>query len=331
MKTKWRVRSLLPVLLLAVSFGCNTCSQAPQPTTSATIQAEQSIVHPLVPLPNAKDSFKFVVIGDFGTGAPPQLQLAAEMDRFRQTWPYETVITVGDNLYGRQRAIDFKKKFEDPYKPLLDAGVKFYASLGNHDIREQPSYKLFNMNGQYYYTMKAPTQSVRFFMLDSNYMTPEQRDWMDKEMKGSGEDWKIAVFHHPLYSSGGRHGSDLKLREIMEPVFVQDNVSVVFSGHDHFYERIRPQHGIVYYVVGSGGQLARGDIQKTTGLTDKGDDGANVFLAVEILGDKMYFNAVETGGGVIDSGIIERRMPVGTKPKPAVAAAATQTQASSQP
>jgi len=329
MKKRWNIRSLIPVLLLAVSFACSTCSHSPQPTTPVTVEAEQSIVHPLVPLPNAKDSFKFVVIGDFGTGTRQQFDLAAEMDRFRQTFPYQTVITVGDNLYGRQRAVDFKKKFEDPYKPLLDAGVKFYASLGNHDIREQPSYKLFNMNGQYYYSFKTPAQSIRFFMLDTNYMSPEQRDWMDKEMKSSGEGWKIAVFHHPLYSSGGRHGSDLKLREIMEPVFLEDGVSVVLSGHDHFYERIVPQHGIVYFVVGSGGQLARGDIQKNTGLTDKGFDTGNAFMAVEIVGDKMYFNAVETGGGVVDSGIIARRMPVGTKPKPA--AGASQTTTTSQP
>ena len=43
-----------------------------------------------------------------------------------------------------------------PYKPLLDAGVKFYASLGNHDAREQARYKLFNMDGKTYYTFKAP-------------------------------------------------------------------------------------------------------------------------------------------------------------------------------
>jgi 3',5'-cyclic AMP phosphodiesterase CpdA len=165
------------------------------------------------------------------------------------------------------------------------------------------------MDGKLYYSLKAPNENVRFFMLDSTYPVPEQIDWLEKELKASKEDWKIAVFHHPLYSSGGRHGSDLKLRETLEPLFIKYNVSVVFTGHDHFYERIKPQHGIVHFVCGSGGQLAVGDIDKGSNLTAKGFDTGNAFLAVEIQGDKMYFNAIATDGKVVDSGIVERRMP----------------------
>jgi 3',5'-cyclic AMP phosphodiesterase CpdA len=92
--------------------------------------------------------------------------------------------------------------------------------------------------------------------LESTYLAPEQIEWVEKELKGSGEDWKIMFFHHPLYSSGGRHGSDVALREALEPLFTQYNVSVVFTGHDHFYERIKPQKGIAHFVVGSAGKLA---------------------------------------------------------------------------
>src|SRR5436190_1138899 len=81
---------------------------------------------------------------------------------------------------------------ELPYKGLLDAKVKFYASLGNHDDREgQRYYQLFNMNGKLYYSFKAPKQSVRFFALDSTYADPEESAWLEKELAGSGEDWKI--------------------------------------------------------------------------------------------------------------------------------------------
>jgi hypothetical protein len=243
------------------------------------------------------------------------------MAKFHETFKYETVITVGDNLYGRQRAGDFKKKFEIPYQPLLDDGVKFYASLGNHDIREQPSYKLFNMEGKLFYTFK-PNNDVRFFMLDTNYLSPEQVEWIDKEMKGSTDKWKIVAFHHPLYSSGGRHGSDLKLRQKIEPMFIESGVSVVFQGHDHFYERIKPQKGVVYFVCGSGGKLSPGDIVRGSPLTAKGFDTQCAFLAVEIDGDHMYFNAVSSDGTIIDSGIIERRMPEGETPEPAAPAGA---------
>ena len=267
-----------------------------------------------ISLPNQKGSQKFIVLGDFGTGERGEYDLAAEMARFREGFNFDIVITVGDNLYGSERPQDFKLKFEVPYKPVLDAGVKFYGTLGNHDAREQRYYTLFNMNGKLYYSFKAKSQKIRFFMLDSTYPVPEQIVWLEKELKGSNDDWKIAVFHHPLYSSSGRHGSDLKLREVLEPLFVRYNVSVCLSGHDHVYERIKPQQGIVQFVTGSGGQLAVGDIDKSSALTAKGFDTDNVFLAVEISGDTMYFNAISSAGRVVDSGIIERRVPVGGSP-----------------
>jgi 3',5'-cyclic AMP phosphodiesterase CpdA len=260
-----------------------------------------------VPLPNQKDSLKFTVLGDFGTGGRGEYDLAARMARFHEVFDFDLVILVGDNLLGSERPEDFKAKFEIPYKPVLDAGVKFYATLGNHDAREQRNYNLFNMNGKLYYSFKAPKQKVRFFMLDSTYPVPEQIDWLEKELKGSNDDWKIAVFHHPLYSSSGRHGSDLKLRQVLEPLFLRYGVSVCLSGHDHVYERTKPQHGIVHFVAGSGGQLAAGDLDKSSALTAKGADTENVFMAIEISGDTMYFNAIASDGHVVDSGTIERR------------------------
>ena len=258
-------------------------------------------------LPNAGDSLKFGILGDFGTADRGQIEMAAEMARVRQRFPYELVVTVGDNIYGSERPQDFDRKFAIPYKPLLDAGVKFYASLGNHDSREQRYYPPFNMGEKTYYSFKAPKQNVRFFALESAYMVPEQIEWLQKELEGSREDWKIAYFHHPLYSSGGRHGSDIQLREVLEPLFLKHNVSVVLTGHDHFYERVKPQQGIVYFVVGAGGKLRSGNITNSSPLTAKGFDTDYSFMVAEIRGDQMYFNAISRAGRVIDSGVITRR------------------------
>jgi predicted MPP superfamily phosphohydrolase len=259
-----------------------------------------------VTLPNRDGSLKFVVLGDFGDGSSAQRALAGQMANLRTRFPYELVITVGDNIYGGERPQDMRRKFEEPYKSLLDAGVKFYASLGNHDDRAQAQYKPFNMNGRTYYSFKAPRQDVRFFALESDYPTPQQMAWVEKELQSSGEDWKIPYFHHPLYSSGERHGSHLGLRKVLEPLFREYGVSVVFAGHDHFYERIKPQHGIFHFVVGSGGKLRRGGIDRKTGLTEVGFDTDQAFLAAEIDGDQMFFNAISRAGTTIDSGVIER-------------------------
>jgi predicted MPP superfamily phosphohydrolase len=258
-------------------------------------------------LPNKADSLKFAVLGDFGTGSTEQYQLAEQMKRVHDVFPFDLVTLVGDNLYGSERPQDFQKKFEIPYKPLLDAGVKFQASLGNHDAREQRYYKLFNMDGKLYYTFKGSKQSVRFFALESTYMDPEQVAWLEKELKNSDSDWKIPYFHHPPYSSGDRHGSDQRLREVLEPLFIKYNVSVVFTGHDHFYERVKPQNGIVYFVVGSGGQLRKGNIDTQSGITAKGNDTDQSFMVAEINGDEMTFNAVSRQGQVFDAGVITRQ------------------------
>ena len=153
----------------------------------------------------------------------------------------------------------------------------------------------------------SPKANIRFFAFESTYPEPEQIRWLEKELAASHDDWKIAFFHHPLYSSGDRHGSDLRLREVLEPLFVKYNVSVVLTGHDHFYERVKPQKGITYFVVGSGGQLRPGNIDRGSGITAKGFDTDQAFMAAEIVGDEMYFNAISRQGQTVDSGVLTRR------------------------
>jgi predicted phosphodiesterase len=296
------------VLITLAVIATPTCAQPQRgPVQVAAPQTPaQAKQEPPTALPNRPDSLKFAVLGDFGDASREQFETAAEMIRVHQRFPYELVITVGDNIYGSERPQDFVRKFETPYKPLLDAGVKFYASLGNHDSREQRFYKLFNMNGELYYSFKPDKQSVKFIALESTYLEPEQITWLQKELEGSREDWKIPFFHHPPYSSGGRHGSHMQHRETLEPLFLKHNVSVVFTGHDHIYERTLPQQGIVYFVAGSGGKLRRGNLEKT-GLTAVGNSTDRAFLICEISGDELFFNTISRTGQVIDSGIITRR------------------------
>ena len=297
-------QSLLAGLAVLALFNVSACSGGN--ANAATSDQAQAPSAPAVAFPNKAGTFKFAVLGDFGVNSKQQYELAQQMEKLHGTLPFTHVVLVGDNLYGSERPQDFVTKFEQPYKPLLDAGVKFMAALGNHDAREQKLYKLFNMGGQLYYTWQ-PQAEVRFFMLESTYPVPEQIKWFEDELKKSGSAWKIAVFHHPLYSSGETHGSDTSLRDVIEPLLLKYNVSLVLNGHDHFYERIKPQKGIQYFVVGSGGQLRKGNIDRTTGLTEKGYDVDLAFMAAEIDGDQMYFNAISRTGQTIDSGVFTRR------------------------
>jgi hypothetical protein len=265
-------------------------------------------------LPNKDGSVKFAVIGDTGEPSAGQNAIARQMLAWRGRFPFPFALMMGDNLYGSESARDYQKKFADPYKALLDDGVKFYAALGNHDDAAQTQYKAFNMNGQKYYTFK-PQNGVRFFALDSNYVDQKQIEWLDKELAASGSDWKIAFFHHPLYSSGSTHGSADLQRGLIEPVFLKYGVNVVFTGHEHFYERIKPQKGVAYFIIGSSSKLRRGDLEKSN-LTAYGNDTDYAFMLVEIVGDELYFQTINDKGVTLDTGSIRRVGDV--KPNPGV-------------
>ena len=252
-------------------------------------------------LPAAEPAFRFGVIGDSGSGDPAQFRVAEQLAEAHKYYPLSLVVMLGDNIYGRERPEEYAARFEKPYQPLIDAGVPFYAALGNHDHPNQRFYKRFNMEGRRFYTFEGKGASIRFFALDSNYMDPEQLGWLRKEACGSSSRWKVAFFHHPLYSSGATHGSSLELRKVLEPVFQECGMDVVFSGHDHFYERVKPQQGILYFVSGGAGKLRRGNIKKTE-LTEVGFDEGFHFMVVQIDGDVLRFSTLSDAGKVIDSG-----------------------------
>ena len=256
-----------------------------------------------VTLPQAKGSVRFAIIGDSGTGERLQYETADRLRLAHGQFPFDFVLMMGDNIYGSKTPRDFERKFELPYKPLLDQKVSFYASLGNHDVPEEQQYKPFNMNGQRYYSFKKG--NVRFFALDSNYMDPDQLKWLTEQLQNSNDEWKIAFFHHPLYSSAAAHGSSLELRGILQPLFEKYGVQVVFSGHDHVYERVAPQNGISYFTEGSSGQLRRGDV-RGAGFTAKFFDTDCAFMLVEITQNELLFQTVARTGETVDAGKVTR-------------------------
>lgn len=285
----WRRPAAVAALIAALALAPHAAGQGPIDASPSPLAA------------------RFAVIGDFGTGTPQQIQLAQVMVDRHHKDPYAFVLTVGDNIYGGWSRKAVTDRFEVPYKALLSAGVEFFATLGNHDSPEELRYAPFNMGGRRYYTFTRG--AVEFFALDSNYLDPAQLSWLRRALAGSTAAWKIAFFHHPMYSSGGRHGSSTDLRSALQPLFIQYGVQVVFSGHDHVYERVTPQRGITYFVCGSSGQLRRGNLDKRSPLTAAGFDLDEVFMRVNIDGDRLSFEAISRAGVVIDSGEIPRVRP----------------------
>ncbi len=221
---------------------------------------------------------------------------------FKNARRFPFVLMLGDNLYDD----DYDGEFSQPYKPLLDAGVKFYAALGNHDRDLEIHFKPFNMNDQDHYSFDEG--NARFAVLNSNHPADAaQAKWLDGVYTDAGDKWRIAYFHHPLYSSG-QHATESRevIRPALESALVRNHVDVVFSGHEHLYERIAPQQGIRYFVSGGGGRSLY-SVHRSP--FDQVAVSEHHFMIAEIAGDRLFFEAITPAQKLLDCGLLWRRQP----------------------
>lgn len=312
--------AVLGRVALAVVAGLSLAACRQSAVESNVTRATAAVVRELAPpsgalaLPVRDGSIRFAVIGDSGRGDQAQIDVARQMVAWREKFPFQFVLMLGDNIYDSHTARDYETKFEEPYRPFLDAGVQFYAALGNHDDAAETHYARFNMGGERYYTFRKSERrlealvgaAARFFVLDSRSLDPEQLEWFRQQLAASGSDWKIAYFHHPLYTSGRYQRAARTLRLTLEPILIGGDVDVVLSGHEHFYERLIPQHGIFYFISGAAGSLRPGDIQRSE-LTARGYDRDYHFMMMEISGRELFFQAIDRAGRTIDAGVISHK------------------------
>jgi predicted phosphodiesterase len=292
---------------------------------------------------------RFAVIGDSGTGDKPQHRIAQQMAAWHDRLPFDLVLMLGDNIYGGPFGWgggdrkDFEKKFDQPYAPLLARGITFRAALGNHDMRHDDGgdliqdYDRFHIDGpQGYYNFTAGAWQpaageaaplLEFFVintirLEKDKQDPEQLAWLEDALARSRARWRILYGHHPLYSTGRKHGSDLILRGKLEALLrtsedSSPRVQVVFAGHDHIYQRFHPQNGIVYFVCGSSGQLRRGNAAPSP-LVAAVEDQQRAVMLWEATADALRYWAINEQGDAFDCGVIHP----GTAPEPVACAAA---------
>lgn len=255
---------------------------------------------------SSDEAVRFIVFGDSGRGDTAQHELARMMVAHHWNQFYDTALMLGDNIYPDGNPSDLPAKFERPYAELLNRGVSFHAALGNHDVKKgreaQINYPKFNMGGRAYYSFTKGEGIVEFFAIDSTRFEVRQRQWLEESLQASQAKWKVAYFHHPLYCSADRHGSDFDLRAQIEPLFVKYGVDVAFSGHDHVYERIKPQQGIQYFVSGVGSKPRRGNLERNTPFFAAGNDEISSFMSIEVTPERFNFKTIDAAGKVIDSG-----------------------------
>ena len=200
---------------------------------------------------------------------------------------------LGDNIYGGKSQQDFERKFELPYKPLLDAGVKFYASIGNHDNPNERLYKPFNMGGARYYSFKKEMPlSLRWTA--TIWIRPSWTGWRDN-CKPRTRSGRSASSITRCTQTEGVTDRILDLRAVLTPLFEKYGVNVALSGHDHVYERIKPENGTYYFVLGNSGELRYHNLKPSADMAAGFDTDCD-FMLVEIAGDKFYFQTISRTG-----------------------------------
>jgi 3',5'-cyclic AMP phosphodiesterase CpdA len=300
-------RWALVVSLLAAGVVCSC--DGPSHTAPEIIVGSDT-----TPLLSKTASLKFAVIGDSGRWSAEQRQTASQLAAQYRHEPFDFVLMLGDNNYGDGSPESFRTRFEEPFQALLDAHVRFYAARGNHDVGPQWNYPLFNMGGHRYYTFErtsglAPPlvgTVAQFFAVDTVNLDEDELSWLDRQLSESKAEWKIVFQHHPLYSSGRYSFASAFLRRTLEQTFVEHQVDVVFAGHEHVYERMVPQRGIVYFVAGAAGSVRVGDLRPSA-YQAKGYDRDLSFMLIQLSGASMHFQAITRTGETIDSGTIIRK------------------------
>ncbi|OUC11940.1 MAG: metallophosphoesterase [Alkalinema sp. CACIAM 70d] len=276
-------------------------SLRPGQTTTATTPE----ITPLqVATPTGQPLLRFAAIADTGSGDRNQFAVGQAMAQYRDRNPYDLVVLAGDNIYNSGEMSRIQVAFEEPYQQLLQAGVKFRAGLGNHDIRTengdpQVRYPGFNMQGRFY---SYVAESAQFFVLDTNGNADwkGQMAWLERELSQSQAQWKVVYGHHPIYSSG-HYGTNSEFVKLFTPLFKKYRVQLYINGHEHDYERSQPIDGTTYLVTGIGGATLRpvGKSKWTAASTSRFG-----FSAIELYQDRLVIQGIGTNNSVFDTGTI---------------------------
>jgi acid phosphatase type 7 len=256
--------------------------------------------------PVGEDSrFRFAVVGDSGSGGKGQLAVAALLGCLEP----DLVLHTGDVVYPAGQERHYNRRFFAPYRNLIKT-VPVFPVLGNHDVMRGDGTAFLE---NFHPPLESPRGTKRYYSFDwgnTHFVAldselyhgdrgsdPErQKDFLEQDLAASRKRWKIAFLHRSPYGSS-RHGGDGRVREDLEPLFARHAVDLVFSGHDHVYERTVPIRGVTYVVSGGGGRRL---YPAGNGEFTASSVSAHHAVLVRVSGRRLLLEAVEVGGKVVD-------------------------------
>ena len=276
------------------------------------------------------------VMGDGGSGADSQRRIATQMRAWRKQRPWEFALSLGDNVYENGETEYFDSKFLAVYDDFLSDSVPIHSTLGNHDVRNRDGREMIAAEGfgfidraDEYEIEGGPVlpdgrRLARFICLNSNkwIQAVESNDGpaVDR-LRGSLRDrlsrsdkycWNVAFFHHPIHSYVKRfffgiekgHGSSAALQQVLEPE-LRETVDVVLSGHDHFFQHIKPQYGVHHIVSGGAGKMRKGSDRRHDNVAF----GADVyhFLDLSLTENEFRYQAIDDEGRLVHAATLPKR------------------------
>jgi hypothetical protein len=299
--------------------------------------SKPSPVYSFRTLPSAGD-LDFVVFGDSGAGSAAQFDVARQLDQRRP----DLMVHLGDIVYPHFSVGQTDTRCLSVYRDLLRTTPSFFA-WGNHDLYAGPdpllaafrwptnstpleqhtaektwpeSYFSFDAGDAHFVVLFWP-YSYQYFMREGC----PQLQWLEADLAATTKPWKFLFLHHPVNTSGGHRNDDYNWNGIPDrnevaarlmPVAARHGVQMIFSGHDHNFERFHPSQGTHLIVSGGGGIILYGLVEKDPNsafFTPRWH-----FTEVHLRGDRLRMTATDHEGTVFDLLEFQRTAPTSADP-----------------
>ena len=255
--------------------------------------------------PDAQPAFRVALVGDVGDSGSHEHQVG-ERDRAadQRDDRYDVLMLLGDNVYPSGDPDRIEATVYEPFNGVLESGTELFAILGNHDVAGglgDVQLDALGMPSRWYSVRRGDMLGIA---LDSNDPTnPEQLAWLEETLATTDATWKLVGLHHPPYSSGF-HGSNDDARRVFSPIFEKYGVQVVFSGHEHDYQRTNPINGVTYIVTGAGSRTRRTGTEDFTAVAYS----THHYVDMNIFDDHIVLRAIDQDGEQFDEAIIPKTL-----------------------
>ncbi|MFB0516516.1 MAG: metallophosphoesterase, partial [Candidatus Neomarinimicrobiota bacterium] len=251
---------------------------------------------------NEKTPFTFAVYGDNRNGPINHKRIT---DLITSKNP-DLVIHGGDLVNRGRVYVQWNKLFFGPAANMMQQ-IPLFPVLGNHEDHADHYYNFFSLPGnEQWYSFNYGNTHFAVLDSDDDYLEEGgQIEWLIEDLENNTAEWMIAIFHHPPFTSGGNYYRPDRIyrKNLLHPILEKYGVDLVFNGHDHHYERIKPirtregNQAVTYVVCGNGGIPMR--YSRTLEWTTYAERVFG-FVLVSIDGSRLTYQAININDKIFD-------------------------------